>query len=104
MREITISGLQPDLVVCSTAAGASGTACGNANETLSDSAPMVVYSLGRDCRAFSSADELEKIFKEYTDAINAAAKENAGDAELSKLQAKAGIYGEALAKKKRGGG
>ena len=61
MREVTIAGLQPDLVVCSTAAGASGTACGNASQTLSDSAPMVVYSLGRDWRSFSSADELENV-------------------------------------------
>ena len=61
MREVTITGLLPDLVVCSSAAGASGTMCGSAAITLTDGVPAVVHSLGKDWPAFSSPDELENV-------------------------------------------
>ena len=46
-----------------------------------------------------SVEDLEKVVKEYGDAIN---KEK-DDEKLKALQEKAGIYGQALAKKKMGG-
>jgi len=61
MRDVTIMGLLPDLVVCSSATGASGTACGSAGITLTDGVPVVVHSLGKDWPAFSSPDELENV-------------------------------------------
>lgn len=61
MRVVTMPALQPDLVVCSTAAGSSGSACAGSNETLSSSAPMVIYSLGKDWSSFSSADQQENV-------------------------------------------
>jgi len=61
MRVVTMPALQPDLVVCSTAAGSSGTACAGANQTLSAQAPAVIYSLGKDWPSFSSADQVENV-------------------------------------------
>lgn len=61
MRSVTMPVLQPDLVICSTAAGSSGTACASNNETLSSSAPAVLYSLGKDWSSFSSADQQENV-------------------------------------------
>ena len=59
LRAVGIAALTPDLVVCRTAAGASGIACGAANATLTDSSPFLVYSFGKDWAQFSSADQLE---------------------------------------------
>lgn len=61
MQIVTMSGLQPDLVVCSTAAGSSATDCAGTNETLTLQAPIIVYSLGKDWTAFSSADQMENV-------------------------------------------
>ena len=61
LRTVGLAALSPDLVVCSTAAGASGTACGGANATLTDSTPLIVYSLGKDWAQFSSADQVENV-------------------------------------------
>lgn len=61
MRVVTMPALQPDLVICSTAAGSSATACAGSNETLSASAPVVIYSLGKDWSSFSSADQQENV-------------------------------------------
>ena len=61
MRDVTMPVLSPDLTVCSTSAGASSTACGTANDTLSNQAPVVVLSLGKDWNSFSSADQLENV-------------------------------------------
>lgn len=74
-------------------------ACGGAGpEADADKSPAEVQKSAADM----SVDELEKIVKEYADAINAAAKEN-NDAKLKDLQEKAGYYGQALAKKRLGG-
>ena len=61
MQLVTMPLLQPDLAVCSTTAGSSGTACGGANVTLSNQAPLVVYSLGKDWPTFASPDQLENV-------------------------------------------
>lgn len=61
MRNVTLANLAPDLDVCSSAAGASATACGSAATTLSATAPAVVYSLGRNFTPVTSDDELENV-------------------------------------------
>jgi prepilin-type N-terminal cleavage/methylation domain-containing protein len=61
MQAITIPALQPDLVVCATAAGSSPTSCASANVTLADQSPLIVYSLGKDWNSFSSPDQLENV-------------------------------------------
>ncbi len=61
MRDVTLPNLSPELTVCSTSAGSSSTACGSANDTLSNQAPAVVVSLGKDWNSFSSADQLENV-------------------------------------------
>lgn len=61
MRDVTMPVLLPDLTVCSSSAGAVATACGAANITLSDQAPIVILSLGKDWPAFSSADQVENV-------------------------------------------
>lgn len=61
MKIVTMPGLQPDLVVCSTAAGSSPSSCAGNNQTLTARAPVVVYSLGKDWSTFSSADQLENV-------------------------------------------
>lgn len=61
MPAVTIPTLQPDLVVCSTAAGSTATACASANVTLADQSPLVIYSLGTDWNSFSSTDQLENV-------------------------------------------
>ncbi len=61
MRTVTMPALQPDLVICSTAAGSSSTACASNNETLSSRAPAVFYSLGKDWSSFTSADQQENV-------------------------------------------
>lgn len=61
MSDVTMQNLSPDLNVCSTAAGSSPTACADAQSTLTDRAPAVIYSLGRDWPNTTSADQLENV-------------------------------------------
>ncbi len=61
MRAVTMPALQPDLVICSSAAGSSPTACAGAPETLASAAPFVIYSLGKDWASFGSADQQENV-------------------------------------------
>jgi prepilin-type N-terminal cleavage/methylation domain-containing protein len=61
LRSVTMPLLAPDLVVCSTATGSSATACATSNDTLSQGATAVIYSLGKDWSTFGSADQLENV-------------------------------------------
>jgi len=61
MRDVTMAVLVPDLVVCSTATGAGPTACSGPATTLTDSAPAVIFSMGKDWGSFSSADQQENV-------------------------------------------
>jgi len=61
MRDVSMSTLSPDLVVCSSAVGSSSTACASQNVTLTQAAPMIIYSLGKDWASFTSADEVENV-------------------------------------------
>ncbi len=61
MRNVTLPLLQPDIVVCSTAAGSSPSACAGAAETVVDGATAIVFSLGKDWSTFTSADQLENV-------------------------------------------
>lgn len=61
MQSVTMSVLVPDLVVCSTAAGSSATACGSTSVTLATRSPLVIYSLGKDWTSFASPDQLENV-------------------------------------------
>lgn len=61
MRDVSISVLNPDLVVCSSAAGASPVACSGPATTLTGTAPAIVYSMGKDWGSFGSADQQENV-------------------------------------------
>ncbi|MDJ0709957.1 MAG: prepilin-type N-terminal cleavage/methylation domain-containing protein [Woeseiaceae bacterium] len=61
LRAVTLPLLQPDIVVCSAAAGSTATACASAAETIADGAAAVVFSLGKDWSSFSSVDQLENV-------------------------------------------
>ena len=61
MAAVTMPMLVPELTVCRTATGSSASACAASNVTLTAGAPVVVYSLGKDWSAFTSADELENV-------------------------------------------
>lgn len=61
LSAVTIALLQPELTVCSTASGSTATACASNNVTLTQQAPAIVYSLGQDWSAFSSADQVENV-------------------------------------------
>ena len=61
MRNVTLPLLQPDIVVCSTAAGSSPVACASAAATVVDGATAIVFSLGKDWSTFTSADQLENV-------------------------------------------
>ena len=61
MQSVTMPVLAPDLVVCSTASGTTGAACGSPAVTLSDQSPLVIYSLGKDWTSFASPDQLENV-------------------------------------------
>jgi len=61
MRTNGMANLRPDLVVCSSSAGSTSTNCASANLTLTQQAPLVIYSLGKDWSSFSSADQLENV-------------------------------------------
>jgi len=59
LREIGMANLTPDLSVCSTASGATASACGSAATTLSSTSPLLIYSLGKDWASFAGADQAE---------------------------------------------
>ena len=59
MQDVTMAVLQPNLAVCSTAAGTSPTACASAQTTLAAQVPAIVGSRGKDWAGFTSADQLE---------------------------------------------
>ena len=61
LRAAGLAALAPELTVCRRAAGASSTACGSGNDTLTGGSPAVVYSLGKDWAGFSSADQLANV-------------------------------------------
>ena len=61
LADVTLPLLAPDLVICSTAAGAGATACSGTATTLAAAAPMIVYSLGRDWSSFASPDQVENV-------------------------------------------
>lgn len=61
LSDVTIALLMPDLAVCSTAIGASATACATAAATLANRSPLIIYSLGKDWASFSSPDQLENV-------------------------------------------
>jgi len=61
LSDVGLAGLLPDLAVCSSATGATATACGSPATTLSSGAPVLIYSLGRDWPSFSSPDQLENV-------------------------------------------
>lgn len=61
LADVTMPLLAPDLVVCSSSAGSSPTACGAANSTLSNQSPVLVLSLGKDWPSFTSADQVENV-------------------------------------------
>lgn len=58
LRDVTMAGLQPNLVVCD-AASAGATGCDAGDTTLADSAVVVVFSMGRDWQNYTSADQQE---------------------------------------------
>lgn len=61
LRAAGLATLAPELTVCRRAAGASSTACGSGNDTLTAGTPAIVYSLGKDWAGFSSADQLANV-------------------------------------------
>ena len=61
MAAVTMPMLAPELAVCRTATGSSASSCAAGNVTLTAGAPLIVYSLGKDWPAFSSADEIENV-------------------------------------------
>ncbi len=61
LRDVGMAALAPDLVVCTTAAGASATACASAATTVAAGAPAVLLSLGGDWAAFTSADQVANV-------------------------------------------
>ncbi len=61
LRAAGIAALAPELTVCRRAAGASATACGSGNDTLTVGTPAIVYSLGKDWAGFSSADQVANV-------------------------------------------
>ena len=61
LRAAGLAALAPELAVCRRAAGASATACGSSNDTLTGGTPAIMYSLGKDWATFSSADQLANV-------------------------------------------
>jgi prepilin-type N-terminal cleavage/methylation domain-containing protein len=61
MQQVTMPSLLPDIAVCRAAAGSSATACVDQNTTLTDQAPLVIYSLGKDWATSSSPDQIENV-------------------------------------------
>jgi prepilin-type N-terminal cleavage/methylation domain-containing protein len=82
LKDVTMLNLLPDLVVCTTATGASATACASAATTLTAGAPMVLYSRGKNWAAGGSADENE----------NAGASLGGGPSGISYLVASDNVF------------
>ena len=61
MRDVSVAALAPDLAVCRTAAGSSPANCADAASTLTDTAPFVVLSLGKDWATSSGSDQQENV-------------------------------------------
>ncbi len=61
LAAVTMPLLLPEMMVCSTAAGSSSTACAGSNVTLTGGSPLIIYSLGKNWVSFSSADEAENV-------------------------------------------
>lgn len=61
MRDVTVAALAPDLAVCRTAAGSSPGNCADAASTLTDTAPFVVLSLGKDWATSNGSDQQENV-------------------------------------------
>ena len=61
MRDVTVASLDPDLVVCSTSSGSSPTACAGPPSILTNNAPLVLFSMGKDWGSFSSVDQQENV-------------------------------------------
>ena len=61
MQDVTMPLLTPDLVVCSSAGGSSPTSCANPATTLTSSAPLVVFSMGKDWASFGGPDQQENV-------------------------------------------
>ncbi len=61
LADVGVALLAPDLVVCSSAAGSTPTACSGAATTVTTVAPLMVYSMGKDWANFTSADQLENV-------------------------------------------
>ena len=55
MSDVQLPNLTPDLDVCTTAAGSSATT------TITATAPVVIYSMGKDWANFSSSDQQENV-------------------------------------------
>ncbi len=80
MRDVTMPNLAPDLSVCSTAAGSTATSCADAAATLTSTAPLVVYSLGKDWASSNGADQQENLGASIGGGPSGAAYRVAGDA------------------------
>ncbi len=61
MGDVTMASLAPELTVCTTAAGSTPTACADPASTLSATAPIIVYSLGKDWATSNGADQQENV-------------------------------------------
>lgn len=61
MRAVTLASLAPNLDICTTTTGSSATACASNATTLTNSAPVVLVSLGKDWATATSADQLENL-------------------------------------------
>lgn len=61
LQAVGMANLLPDLAVCSTAAGSTPTQCASSAVTLTEQAPLLVYSLGKDWSTFTSTDQVENV-------------------------------------------
>jgi prepilin-type N-terminal cleavage/methylation domain-containing protein len=61
MRNVGVGLLAPDLVVCTTAAGSTASACSGNATTVVTTAPAVLLSMGKDWATGASADQLENV-------------------------------------------
>ena len=61
MQDVGMAALLPDLSVCTTGSGSTPTACASASSTLTSSAPVILYSPGKNGAPGTSADENENV-------------------------------------------
>ena len=61
MRDVTMPLLVPTLVICATATGSTAVACADASVTLTDGAPLLLFSMGKDWGNFGGADQQENV-------------------------------------------